>query len=155
MSIMHWRPMREFDSLRHQMDRLFEDFLLADRTWDKDFVVAEDNIVWQPSIELKERDSDLVVKVQIPGVLAEDLDIHVSQTAISIGGEHREETESEAGNIYRSEFRYGKFQRIVPLPVPVKHDAVSSEFRDGVLTLILPKETSVLPKAVKVDVAKH
>jgi HSP20 family protein len=149
MSLIRWQPLKELDTLRHQMNRLFDELIHSDREFGQ-FPKLE-TAMWAPAIELKETDTELVVKAMIPGVEAKDLDVQVSENAVSIAGEHQEEKQTEAKGYFRSELRYGQFQRIVPLPVSVKHDQVQSEFKDGVLMLTLPKAESSPQKVIKID----
>ncbi|MFH7026641.1 MAG: Hsp20/alpha crystallin family protein [Heteroscytonema crispum UTEX LB 1556] len=148
MSLIHWQPLRELDTLRQQMNRLFDELIHSTSTSN---LLPKNINTWAPAIELKETDTDIIVKAQVPGMDAKDLDVQVSQDAVSIAGEHQEEKRSEAQGFFRSEFRYGQFQRIVPLPVNVKHQQVKAEFKDGILTLILPKAEVSDRNAVKVD----
>jgi HSP20 family protein len=149
MSLVRWQPLKELDTLRHQMDHLFDELLHSDREFGQ-FPKLEDAI-WAPAIELKETDTELILKAVVPGVEAKDLDVQVSENAVSITGEHREEKRTEEKGCFRSEVQYGQFQRVVPLPVSVHHDQVQSEFKDGVLTLTLPKAESSTPRVTKVD----
>ncbi len=149
MSLIRWQPLKELDTLRHQMNHLFDELMHSDRELGQ-FPKLE-NAMWAPAIELKETDTELVVKAVIPGVEAKALDVQVSENAVSIAGEHREEKRTEEKGYFRSELQYGQFQRIVPLPVSVKHDQVRSEFKDGLLTLTLPKAESSPQKVTKVD----
>ncbi|NJO74900.1 MAG: Hsp20/alpha crystallin family protein [Leptolyngbyaceae cyanobacterium RM1_406_9] len=149
MSLIHWQPLKELDTLRHQMNRLFDELTHGEREIDQ-FPKLE-NALWGPAIELKETDTDLILKAVVPGIEAKDLDVHVSENAVSIAGEHREEKRTEEKGYFRSELQYGQFQRTVPLPVSVKHDQVQSEFKDGVLTLTLPKAESTRQNVTKID----
>ena len=157
MSLIRWQPLKELDTLRHQMNHLFDELThsddlrsVGDHREFGQFPKLE-NAMWAPAIELKETDTELVVKAVIPGIEAKELDVQVSENAVSITGEHREEKRTEEKGYFRSELQYGQFQRVVPLPVSVKHDQVQSEFKDGVLTLTLPKAESSPSKVTKVD----
>jgi len=149
MSLMRWQPLKELDTLRHQMNHLFDELMHGDHELDQ-FSELE-NALWGPAIELKETDTDLVLKAVVPGIEAKELDVQVSENAVSITGEHREEKRTEEKGYFRSELQYGQFQRTVPLPVSVKHDQVHSEFKDGVLTLTLPKAEPSHQNVTKVD----
>jgi HSP20 family protein len=149
MSLIRWQPLKELDTLRHQMDHLFDELMHGDSEFGH-FPKLE-NAMWAPAIELKETDTELIVKAVVPGIEAKDLDVQVSEAAVSITGEHRAEKRTEEKGYFRSELQYGQFQRIVPLPVSVKHEQVQSEFKDGVLTLTLPKAESSPPRITKVD----
>jgi HSP20 family protein len=157
MSLMRWQPLKELDSLRHQMNHLFDELIHGDnlQSTSTSSELAQspklENLLWGPAIELKETDTTLVLKALVPGIEAKELDVQVSENTVSIAGEHREEKRIEEKGYFRSELQYGHFQRLVPLPISVKHDQVQSEFKDGVLTLTLPKAESVPPKVTKVQ----
>jgi HSP20 family protein len=108
--------------------------------------------LWGPAIELRETDTDVILKAQIPGVKAADLDVQITDSAVSIAGEHQEEQHSEDKGFYRSEFQYGQFQRIISLPARVNQDDVKSEFKGGVLTLTMPKVAGATHPVVKIDI---
>lgn len=150
MSLMQWRPLRDLSALRQQMDHLFDDLISLGH--DFPLLPKIEGAKWAPAIELRETDGNIVVKAQVPGIDAKDLDVRITEDAVSISGEHREEKRTEEEGFIRSEFQYGQFQRIVPLPVPVKHEQVQSEFKDGMLTLTLPKAQPGTRAAVKVNV---
>ncbi|MGA7932119.1 MAG: Hsp20/alpha crystallin family protein [Kovacikia sp.] len=149
MSLIRWKPLKELDTLRHQMNHLFDELMHGEREFGQ-FPKLE-NTVWAPAIELKETDTELILKAVVPGIEAKELDVQISENTISIAGEHREEKRTEEKGYFRSELQYGQFQRIVPLPVSVKHEQVRHEFKDGVLTLTLPKAESSSQKVTKVD----
>jgi HSP20 family protein len=149
MSLVRWKPLKELDNLRHQMNRLFDEWMHGDS--ELNILSKEFKATWGPAIELKETETDIIVKAEIPGVEAKDLDIQVSQDVVYLAGEHKEEKRSEEKGYFRSELHYGQFQRTIPLPVPIKNDLVKSEFKNGVLTLTLPKIESASRNVVKVD----
>jgi HSP20 family protein len=153
MSIIRWQPWQEMDSLRRQMDRLFDDFMPSSSTLS--LLPKATEATWAPAIELQETDSEILLKAQIPGIEAKDLDIQVTQDAVSITGEKQEEAKTEEKGMFRSEFRYGQFQRLIPLPASVNNEQVKSEFKNGVLTLTLPKLAETPPKVVKVTVGSE
>jgi HSP20 family protein len=153
MSIMHWQPWQEMDSLRRQMDRLFDD--LIHTSSNLSLLPKTTEATWAPAIEIKETDNEVVLKAQIPGVETKDLDIQVTQDTVSIAGEKQEEAKFEEKGIFRSEFRYGQFQRLIPLPASINNEQVKSEFKDGILTLTLPKLTETPHKIVKVNVGSE
>lgn len=133
------------------MDRLFEDMLSSnDRDW---LGLHGMGGMWTPAVELKETDKKLVLKAEIPGIDLKDLEVEVGEDRVTISGEHKEETKTEdkEKNYFRSEFYYGKFERVVPLPMLIKIDAIKSSFKNGVLTLTMPKVETAPKKAVKVN----
>lgn len=145
MSLVRWQPMRELDTLRRQMDRLFEDFW-SDRGLP---MLPTGEMTWMPAIELKETNTELVLKAQIPGISAKDLDIQVSEDTVTITGEYRDEQKTDEKGYFRSEFQYGQFQRVVALPTHVHNQEAKAEFKDGLLTLTMPKVEESERKVVK------
>jgi HSP20 family protein len=131
------------ESLRDEMDRLFEQIRP---------VGEGEKFIFAPSAEMKETPEAIHLKLEIPGLEAKDLDIEVTEQSVSISGERKSETKTEEKGMVRSEFRYGKFQRVIPLPARIKNDVVNAEYKDGILTLTLPKAEEEKHKTVKVSV---
>jgi HSP20 family protein len=142
MVFVRWQPFSEMQNLRRQMDRMFEELEQANSDLTK---------TWSPAIELQDTNDSLILRAEIPGVEGKDLDVHVTREAVSIAGETRQERKTDERGYFRSEFRYGKFQRVIPLPVHVKNDQVQAEFKNGILTLTLPKVEEVKNKVVKIN----
>ena len=146
MALIRWQPFSEMETLRRQMDQIFDEMVGANR---------EAQITWKPAVELKDTESNVILRAEIPGVEGKDLDIRVTREAVAISGEHRYEKKAQARGYFRTEFRYGKFQRVIALPVAVQNDQVQAEFKDGILTLILPKVTEARRQVVKVNLADN
>jgi len=83
------------------------------------------------------------------------LDVQVTEDTVSIKGERKSETKTEEKGIVRSEFHYGKFERVIPLPTHIQTDKVQAEYKNGILTLTLPKSESEKQKFVKVNVGQQ
>ncbi|MDY6785877.1 MAG: Hsp20/alpha crystallin family protein [Cyanobacteriota bacterium] len=94
---------------------------------------------WCPAIEVKETATHLILKAEMPGLTANDLEIQVSPETVSIRGEHPEAKNEGAKELFPSELHYGPLECNFPLPVRVNRDRVNAELVDGVLTLLLPK----------------
>lgn len=145
MSIVRWEPFSDLMSLREAMDRLFEES-----------VVRPGNRLLAPygpgemAIDMYESDDDLVVTAALPGVKPEDVDITITGDTLSIKGETKSETKVEKGSYLRQERRYGAFSRTLVLPVSVQTDKAEAKFKDGVLTLSIPKAEESKPKIVKI-----
>ena len=149
MTLSKWQPFKELSTMRKQMDRLFEDMLsVSDNDW-----MGLHNIggMWTPAVEIEEKDQELVLKAAIPGMDVKDLDVEVSEDRVTISGEHQSEEKTEDKNYFHSEFHYGKFERVIPLPMSVKTNDIKSDFKKGVLTLTLPKVEDAPKKSVKVQ----
>jgi HSP20 family protein len=91
------------------------------------------------------------LKLEVPGIEAKNLDVQVTQNAVSISGERKEETKTEEKGVTKSEFHYGKFQRVIPLPARIQNTQVQAEYKDGILSLTLPKSEKEKNKVVKVN----
>ena len=145
MAIIRYNPWQEINSVQHQLNRLFDD-VLTPANWD-DF----SNFAKVPAAELTETEDALHLKLEVPGIKASDLDIQVTADQVSISGERKEETKSEAKGVTRSEFRYGKFSRVIPLPKRIQNTNVTADYQDGILNLTLPKSEDEKNKVVKVN----
>ena len=144
MSLIRWQPFSEIDSLQKEMNRLFDN--LAPRT------TEELGSAFIPAAEMEETPEAIHLKLEVPGMDAKDIDIQVSADAISISGERKSETKTEDKGMTRSEFRYGSFRRVIPLPTRVQNTNVNAEYKDGILNLTLPKAEEDKNKVVKVNV---
>jgi HSP20 family protein len=159
MTLVQWKPFRELETLHSQMDRLFEGLLRGSDAGLsglslRDFpLLPSGEMSWMPAIELKETDQDLILKAEIPGIEAKDLNVEVTEDSVSISGEHREEQKTDEKGYFRSEFHYGKFQRSVPLPVKIRNQDAKAEFKSGILTLTCPKAMEEQRKVVKVNLS--
>jgi len=105
-----------------------------------------------PAAEMQETSDAIHLKLEIPGMDAKDIDVQVSAEAVSISGERKEETKTEEKGMTRTEFRYGKFQRVIPLPARVENTNVKAEYKNGILQLTLPKAEEEKNKVVKVNI---
>lgn len=145
MRLVRWQPFAEMESLRSQMDRMFDELAGLNRQSSTD---------WTPAIEIQDREDSLVLRAEIPGVEAKDLDIQVAREAVAISGEHRYENKAQEQGFFRTELRYGSFQRTIPLPVAVENNQVQAEFKDGILRLTLPKAQEARHKVVKISLGE-
>lgn len=144
MLVRYWQPWKDMELMRRQLDRLFDELGHTQP-------VAT---LWRPAIELKEDDDQIVLRVELPGMAAKDLDVQVTREAVVISGEHRHEQQTEEKGVMKSEFRYGQFRRVVPLPAAVQNDKVAAEYKDGILSLTLPKVEEAKNKVVKINLAE-
>lgn len=145
MALVRLEPFREIDTLQREMNRLFDDI----------FVPSPRNgngLAFTPAAEIEETDEAIHLRLEVPGMEADNLDIQATAESVTISGERKTETKTEEKGIYRSEFRYGKFHRVIPMPTRIDNQNVSAEYKDGVLHLNLPKAESEKNKVVKVSV---
>jgi HSP20 family protein len=139
------QPFTEIETLREQLDKVFDQ-----RAATRDNSEA----AWMPALELVDAGDNFVLKAQLPGIDPKDIDVQVTREAISISGERRYENRDEKSGYVRSEFRYGKFHRVLPLPAHIQNDSVQAEYKDGILMLTLPKVTEARNKVVKINLAQ-
>lgn len=142
---MRWDPFRDFLSLRDEIDSLF------DRFFSKERFISPFERRWTPSVDLYETPKEVVVRAELPGLTAKDVDITLTEDTITIKGEKKASEEVKSENYYRVESAYGAFQRTIPLPVRVKNEKVKASFKDGVLEIRLPK-VEEKAKGIKIKV---
>ncbi len=147
MTLVRWQPFRELYSLQREMNRLFDD-LATDRERDQ----KSDGLGYVPAAELDETADAYQLKLEIPGIDKAELDIQVTAEAVAVSGERRSETRTENQGSTRTEFRYGRFQRVIPLSSRINHQNVRADYKDGILCLHLPKAEEEKTKVVKVNI---
>lgn len=153
MSLIHWQPRKELDTLRQQINRLFDDLMHGKSNTEQ--ILKFEDTLWIPAVEVKETNTAVILKAVVPGIDAKELDVQVSETSVAIAGEHEEEKRTEEQGYFTSELHYGRFHRVIPLPVPVKHEQVQAEFKAGILLLTLPKAESSHGNTTKVDLTSQ
>ena len=103
-------------------------------------------------VDVLEQEGKLVIRAAVPGVAPENLDVQVENNVLSIKGEHKQEQTSEDAKIYRREVAYGSFSRSIRLPENLNLEAVDAEFKNGVVTISIPKVEEPKPQPVKINV---
>ncbi len=106
---------------------------------------------WMPRVDVAENKDGLTVKVDLPGVKQEDINISIEDQVLTVKGERKQETQNTEGGFTRTERAYGTFQRMMVLPTTVDADKVKATYRDGVLEITLPTKEEAKPKAIKVE----
>jgi HSP20 family protein len=135
-----------------EMDRLFEDFGLGSG-WLTPILGREfGESIWAPQVEMFERDGQLVVRADLPGLTKDDVKVELADDAITIEGERRGEHEEKREGYYRSERSYGKFYRRLPVPEGVNAENASASFRHGVLEITMPAPQHAERKARKLEI---
>lgn len=144
MALIRWQPFPEIDSLQQQMNHLFDNLLTTDGDgWTTTFA---------PAAEMQETPDTIYLKLEVPGLEPQDIDLHVSAETVSISGERKQEIHTEDKGTQRSEFRYGSFRRVISLPTRVQNTQVHAEYKNGILHLTLPKAEEEKNKVVKVNI---
>lgn len=138
MSLTHYDP---FASLK-----LFEDAVA--RMWSEPRATRP----WSPAVDIVETEDALVLKADLPDVKLEDIDVRVENETLTIKGERKFEKEEKIKGYHRIERSYGAFMRSFTVPASLEADKVSAEYKNGVLTVTLPKREEAKPRQVKVQV---
>ncbi|MBN1808706.1 MAG: Hsp20/alpha crystallin family protein [Planctomycetes bacterium] len=129
---------------RSEMDRLFDDFFGA--------FMPERVSLALPAVDVSENENTVVVHAEIPGVSAEDLSINADEEALTIRGEKKLERDEKKNQWHITERSSGSFTRVVPLPAPVDAGKAKASFKDGVLSVELPKLPEAKPRKVDIKV---
>ena len=147
MTHLHRRsPLADVVTVRDAMDRLFDERFLPIRSWDGEREAA-------PALDLYTTQEAVIAKVALPGVKPGDVDVSIADDMVTVCGSYKEEKETtEAGYVHK-ELSRGSFTRTFAIPTAVKTEAAVASFKDGLLTLTLPKTEEVKPRHVKVDVS--
>jgi HSP20 family protein len=113
---------------------------------------TEEGGEWLPSLDVAETKNELVVKAEVPGMDAKDINISLSDGMLTVKGEKKQEREEKEADYHLVESSYGAFTRSIQLPTEVQSDKISASYRNGVLTVILPKSDGPQKKEIKVKV---
>jgi len=143
-----WSPFRHLSMLRHEIDRLFDSPLNALTSNSQQFLNG-----WLPTVDLYEDRDHLVIKAELPGMKKEDIDISLHSDVLTLSGERKEEETFDKAETYRAERFLGRFQRTLTLPVAVDASKVQASYKDGILTVTLPKAEEAKPKQIQVKVS--
>jgi HSP20 family protein len=131
-----WPTFGRLAGFQDELDQLFESPLTA----------------WSPALDVREDKDNFVIRAELPGLKREDIDVSLQDGALVISGERTDEKVEEGVEVHRQERYYGKFQRALTLPAPVAADKIKAQYKDGVLTVTLPKTEEAKPKKIDVSV---
>jgi HSP20 family protein len=136
-------------ALQDQVNRLFEGTVNRNRAGEADLTS------WAPAVDIYESKDELVAQIDLPGVQDSDIDIRLENNALTIRGERKFEKNVTEDNYLRVERAYGSFTRTFSLPNTVNAEAIRADYRNGVLTVHLPKREETKPKQVKINVSQN
>ena len=144
--LWNWSPVEQLSTLREEINRLF-DSPFGELTRRMDLFNG-----LTPALDLYEDTDNLIVKAELPGMKREEIDISVHDGTLTISGERKYEEKNRDAEPYRSERFLGRFHRTLALPKPVQSDKATANYKDGILTVILPKTEEAKPKQIQVNV---
>jgi HSP20 family protein len=149
-TITRWEPTKEFEDLQNRLSSFFgRGQLQRSQGGREDIDLAE----WAPLADITEDDNEYAIKAELPDVKKEDVHVAVENGVLSISGERKIEKEEKGKKFRRVERAYGSFLRSFVVPEDADPDKVQAEFKDGMLTVHLPKSEKAKPKKVEVNVA--
>ena|SRR5215831_9249732 len=140
--VTRWVPFSGLTTLRRDMDRLFERFLGREPLSLREV---------EPAIEVADTPEAVIVKAQVPGVSKENLQVNVTENAVTLKGEVKEDKTTEDKNYHRREFHYGAFARMIALPTTVQAEKATAQLKDGVLEVMIPKREETKAKDVPIQ----
>lgn len=145
-TLSNWSNLGRWPDLRDEIDRLFESPLTE--------LTRTSNLLsgWTPALDVHEDKDNYTVQAELPGMKREDIEVSLHDGTLSISGERKSETKHQDAEVCRAERYFGHFQRTVALPSAVAADKVKASYKDGVLTITLPKTEEAKPKQIDVSV---
>ena len=147
MELVRWRPRRYVPAISSDVDKMFDDLM---QSWARPSSLSE--LGWSPSIDVCEKDGEILVSAEVPGIDPKDIDISVDGNRLVISGEKRQEEEEQDKNYYRVERSYGSFRRSFSLPSNADADNIKASSKDGVLSVRIPKRNDEIGKKVEIEV---
>lgn len=154
-------PFRMMDRFVDEMERVFDD--VFGRSWlmprfgrslSRSLWQGEDR-QWMPDVEVFHRDSELVIRADLPGLTKDDIKVDVTDDRITLQGERKREHEEERGGVYRSERSYGRFYREIPLPEGAIADQAKATFKDGVLEVTMPAPPEHVRRGRRLEITEE
>lgn len=144
-SMSTWSPLRELEEMRNEMSRMFG--------WPAGHGESDGffDSLWSPAVDIVQEGDRLLVKADLPGMKKDEIEITLNGDTLTISGEKKRESEQKDDNTYRSERYYGKFSRSLVLPSTVDANKIDAVYKDGVLSLTIPKSEEARPKQIKIQ----
>jgi len=149
MAIVRWEPFRDLVTAQRDFDRLFRG-AFSSQLGETELSTRS----WAPPVDIYETEDAIVLKAELPGVDPKDVEVRVEDNTLYLKGERKFEKEVKEQNYHRVERSYGSFARSFSLPNSISTDKVKAEFKDGLLTLTMPKREEAKPKTIKIDVTQ-
>ena len=148
-------PFRMLERFADEMDRIFDDFGFGPLRSRQPWRGVLSSGPWSPDVEVFHRGSELVIRVDLPGLTKDDVKVDVSESQLTIEGERQREHEEEREGVYRSERSYGRFNRVISLPEGVIADQAKATFKDGVLEITMPAPPEQARRGRRLEITEH
>ena len=149
MTLVRWDPFRELEEMSDRLNRMFSRTSTGSKNGKEALTVAD----WTPTVDISESEGEYLIKAELPEVKKEDVKVTLEDGVLTLTGERRQEKEEKNTKYHRMERSYGSFVRSFSLPELVDETNVKAEYKEGVLSLRLPKSEKAKPRAIEVKVA--
>ncbi len=149
-----WEPFRELEEIERRLENLFERSPLSLSS--SPFARSQEGIAaqpWYPQVDITEDEKEYSIKADLPEVAKHDVKVSFREGVLEIAGERKQEKKESTRRFHRTERTYGAFLRSFTLPAAAEGEKAKAEFRDGVLTVRIPKSEKLAPKAIEVKVS--
>jgi HSP20 family protein len=145
MALEKWEPFRDLMAMQDRMTRLIDETL--SRIWKEEVVRG----AWSPPVDILERGNEIILKVDLPEVNQNEIEIRVEENTLTIQGERRFIKETPDGNYIQVERPYGTFRRTFNIPRTIDQEGIKASYKDGVLRVVLPRKQETQPKQVVIE----
>jgi HSP20 family protein len=151
MAIVRFEPFRDLLSLQDRMNRMFDESYRHRGGTEEDWALGG---AWAPAVDIFERDGNIVLKAELPGVDPKDVQVHLENNVLTLRGERKFDQEVKKESYHRVERSYGAFSRSFHLPTTVDVNNIKADYKDGVLNVALPKREEAKAKQITINVGK-
>ena len=148
MTIVRWDPFKDVAVLQDRINRLFSESFGQTKDLDDDMRVC----AWRPSVDIYEAENEIVLKAELPGINKDNVSVEVKDNALTLRGERFPEAEINEDKYYRREICFGTFERSFTLQDRIQPEQIKATFKDGILTVKIPRPQAESPKQITVDV---
>lgn len=145
MTLVRLNTLRNFPSFNTSISRVFDDFFTEPEHRGHKALNS-----WHPVVDIHETETSTFISADIPGVKKEEISINVEENTLVLSGERKTDIETKKENYYRAERSFGKFRREFSLPASIDHEKISADYKDGVLTIEIPKPEEQKPKSIAI-----
>lgn len=152
MTLVKWNPVADYlpqvSHLNREINRMFDSFFRGGSLDDGSYGSA-----WAPAVDIHERDDAYVIEAELPGLAKEDIKVSIENNVLTLRGERSSEKKDHRGEYLRMERSYGSFVRSFTLPTTIKSEKAEAEYRDGILTITVPKADEAKPRNIDLKVS--
>jgi len=150
MALVRWTPMRDLLDITEEFNRMLDRFFSPSLLEEAELPTPT---TWYPMVDIVEKKDEYIVNAELPGMKKDDIHITFKDGVLTIEGERKQEKEEKDVDFHRVERRYGKFCRTFQIPDAIKEDKINAVYKDGILTVHLPKAEEARPKEIEVKVS--